>query len=228
MNGIDEEYESIQKAKAGDSAALEYLVDQYAPLIRSVSSRFFSYQNSADTEKDRFQAGVIGLIAAIQKYDLARRVPLHCYALPWITGEIRRCAACETDRLGSYDAMLRMRKAQIRLTKQLQREPCIREIAMSAGISAEQIVVLLNLSFTSASEEEIDVYERIPYPRDEEETYELHDAINSLDDEAKAVLIMRYYRDLTQAQTAEAIGKSQAQVSRIEQRAIDALRQALC
>ena len=198
--------------------------------------RFGSRSENAD---DLFQIGCIGLMKAIDNFDSTLNVKFSTYAVPKIAGEIRRFlrddGAVKVSRgLKEQGALIRGARSQLWST--LGREPALSELAQATGLTPEEIaaaetaadpVVSLQAEtgeggltlegVLSAGGMEEGLVERIA----------LRGALEQLPEREREVLLLRYYKGLTQTNTARVLGVSQVQISRLERRAVDRLRQVL-
>ncbi len=228
--------ELIARSQAGDMAAREQLVTENAGLIWSVARRFLG--RGADSD-DLYQLGCVGFLKAVEGFDLSFGTQFSTYAVPKISGEIRRFlrddGAVKVSRsLKEHSAALRLLRAQ--LTTALGREPTISELSEQSGLSPEDI--LLADSATQAVEsihrpvgDEGFTLETILSDGGTEEAMleklALRQAISELPHREKQVISLRYYHGLTQDRTARVLGVSQVQISRIEEKAIAHLRDKL-
>lgn len=208
-------------------------------LVLSVIQRFTGRGENLD---DLFQVGVIGLIKAIDNFDVGLDVRFSTYGVPMIMGELRRhlrdsssLRVSRSMRDTAYHAM----KAKEELTVQLNREPTVEEIAEALGTDKENVVLALE-----AIVEPVSLYEPVfsdgtdtvyvmdqvgdkSDDRDWLEELAFKEALKKLSDREKRILSLRYMRGKTQTEVAEEIGISQAQVSRIEKSAIDSIKREL-
>ena len=188
---------------------------------------------------DLYQLGCVGFLKAVRGFDDAFGTQFSTYAVPKIAGEIRRFlrddGAVKVSR-GMKERAQAVRAARSRLTQSLGREPTIAEIAEQTGITPEDIAACELATAPSESlqrqtGEEGFTLEQILSDDGGEETLvervALREAIAGLPDRERAVIVLRYYRGLTQSVAARILGVSQVQVSRIEKRAVEALRSAL-
>lgn len=228
--------ELIQRAQKGDKEASEQLVTENAGLIWSVSKRFQG--RGADME-DLYQLGCLGFLKAVEGFDLEYGTQFSTYAVPKIAGEIRRFL--RDDGAIKVSRSLKERSAVIKtcrnqLTAALGREPTISEIAKQTGLTQEEIA--LAETATAATEsiqretgEEGFSLENILSDTESEDTMveriSLRQAIANLPDREATVVKLRYFHGMTQDRIAKVLSVSQVQVSRIEKKAIEALRELL-
>jgi RNA polymerase sporulation-specific sigma factor len=232
-----EKRELLIKARAGDSEARERLVMTNLKLVLSIIQRFHSQRDTAD---DLFQVGCIGLIKAIDNFNLDMEVRFSTYAVPMIIGEVRRYQrdnnAVRVSR-GIRDLAYRALGVREQIVRDEQREPSIKEIAQKlsadeklVGEAMEAIVEPVSL-FDSVYGEGDDAMFVIDRLADEGESDDLWvenitlgEAMKKLTPKEKNIIERRFYKGRTQMEIAEEIGISQAQVSRLEKGAIEKLR----
>ena len=222
----------------GSKEARDRLIQGNLRLVLSVIQRFASRGEDMD---DLFQIGVVGLIKAIQNFDLSKEVRFSTYCVPMISGELRRylrdynqIKVSRSLRDLAYQAM----QAKERLTVQFQREPTVTEIVAEIGAKREDVVVALESisdpvslyePVYSDSGDTLYVLDQIR-DRDTMESWmgelSLRDAIRQLDKREQNILFLRFFRGKTQTEVAGEIGISQAQVSRLEKHAIRKVREA--
>lgn len=226
----------LEAAKAGDAKAAETLVEENSGLIWSIARRYFGRGVDAD---DLFQLGCVGLVKAIRGYDGAYGTRFSTYAVPKISGEIRRFlrddGAVKVSR-GVKERAAVIRNARSELSAELGREPVLSELSERTGISPEDIAVAETATSTadslqrSAGEDGLTLENVLGDWNAEERLLErvsLREALERLGAKERQVVALRFYRGMTQAEAAKVLSVSQVQVSRIERRAIDALRESL-
>ena len=228
--------ELLERAAGGDQEAKERMILENSGLIWSVARRFMGRGVESD---DLYQLGCVGFLKAIDGFDLEFGTQFSTYAVPKIAGEIRRFL--RDDGSIKVSRTLKEQAAQIRtarsqLTVTLGREPLLSEVADAVGLTAEEVAAAETAALPAdslqrpASEDGCSLEQLIPGEDIEErilETVSLRDAIGALEPRLRAVIQMRYYRGLTQDKTAAAMGISQVQVSRIERKALQRLRELL-
>ena len=210
----------------GSKAARDKLIQGNLRLVLSVIQRFTGRGEDID---DLFQIGVVGLIKAINNFDLTKEVRFSTYCVPMISGELRRYL-----RDMAYQAM----QAKERLTAKLQKEPTVSEIAEEIGAKREDVVVALESisdpvsiyePVYSESGDALYVLDQIS-DRDTMESWlgelSLRSAIRKLGKREQNILYLRFFQGRTQTEVAKEIGISQAQVSRLEKNAILQVRSA--
>lgn len=229
--------ELFMRVRAGDRQAREELVQGNLRLVLSVIQRF---TNRGEYVDDLFQVGCIGLIKAIDNFDLDQNVRFSTYAVPMIIGEIRRylrdnnpIRVSRSLRDVAYKA-LQVRDA---LVARLGRDPTVEEIASELGISREEIV-----SAMEAIQEPISLFDPIYHDggdplyvmdqiKDEKnldsnwlEGVAIKEAMARLSERERTILQLRFFEGKTQMEVADEIGISQAQVSRLEKAALHRMR----
>ena len=231
----------IAQAQAGDAAAREKLINGNLRLVLSVIQKFAGRGESMD---DLFQVGCIGLIKAIDCFDLTQNVQFSTYGVPMISGELRRFlrdhGALRVSR-SVRDTAYRVLQAKESLTAELGREPDVEQIARRLGIKRAEVVFALDAicdpvslyePVYSDSGESVCVMDQIG---DTKNTYEhwleciaLGEALGRLSEREKRILSLRFYTGRTQTEVAREIGISQAQVSRLEKSAISRIKKEIC
>ncbi|HZQ16886.1 MAG TPA: SigB/SigF/SigG family RNA polymerase sigma factor [Gaiellaceae bacterium] len=224
----------------GDLQAREQLIEQYMSLVRSLARRY-SYRG--EQFDDLVQIGSIGLIKAIDRFDVDRGVELTTYATPNIIGEIKRHFrdrgwAVRVPR-GLQELNVQLSKLVEQLTVQLSRSPTVPELAKAAGVQEEEVLealesgrayTSLSLSTGGAGEdgEELDPLESLG---EIEHAYEVSEdravlapGFRVLDDRERTILRLRFFEGLTQSQIAQRVGISQMHVSRLIRRALGKIR----
>jgi len=224
----------------GNVSAREELIERYMSLVRSLARR---YAYRGEQLEDLVQIGAIGLIKAIDRFDVARGVELTTYATPNIIGEIKRHFrdkgwSVRVPR-GLQELNVQLSRLVEQLTVQLGRSPTIQELAHAAQVDEEEVLEALESSraYTSLSlsagaggddDEDLDPLESIG---SEEPRYEISEdwaaiepGLRALDDREKAILHLRFFSGLTQSQIAQQVGISQMHVSRLIRRALQKIR----
>ena len=224
----------------GDRAAREQLIEQYMSLVRSLARR---YANRGEQLDDLVQIGAIGLIKAIDRFDLDRGVELTTYATPNIIGEIKRHFrdkgwAVRVPR-GLQELSVQLSRLVEQLTVQLGRSPTIAEIARAADVEEEAVLEALesgraytSVSLSSAGgpddDDDLDPLESIG---SEEHQYEVSEdravlapGFQVLDERERKILHLRFFEGLTQSQIAQQVGISQMHVSRLIRRSLEKIR----
>ena len=225
----------LDRARMGDEAALSLLVEKNAGLIWSVVKRFYGRGYEQD---DLFQLGSVGFLKAVKGFDPSYGTQFSTYAVPKITGEILRFMRDDSMvkiSRGVKERANRTRQMRSELEQQLGREPTVNELASFSGLEREEIAMAETATGYVQSLQEADSetgfsLEQIISDNTEDRMLEyaaLRQAIVQLPQKEQEVLALRFYRGLTQQKTAQILKVSQVQVSRLERRAIQALRTLL-
>ena len=231
MNGTAELLEAAQR---GDQEACEEMIRENAGLIWSIVRRY--YGRGAEPE-DLYQLGCLGFLKAIRGFDLQYGTQFSTYAVPKIAGEIRRFlrddGAVKVGRGLREQAMLILSTRE-RLLHALGREPTLSELSEATGLSAEEIATAelaaaAPESLQQETAEGLTLESTLHDGSSEEDMVEkiaLRSAIDALPDQEKQTILLRFFKGLTQAQTARILKVSQVQISRLERRALERLREA--
>lgn len=233
----EEKDELFKRILKGDKTAREQYIKGNLRLVLSVIQRF---SNSSENIDDLFQIGCIGLIKAIDNFDITQNVKFSTYAVPMIAGEVRRylrdnnsIRVSRSLRDTAYKAIY----AKEALMKKNQKEPTITEIAEEVGISKEDIVFALDAIQNPVSLYEpvyteggdaLYVMDQISDKKNGEEMWVEHisltEAMKKLTKREHEIISLRFFEGKTQMEVAEKIGISQAQVSRLEKNALKTMR----
>ena len=231
---MNAQLELLRAAQAGDREACERAVTENSGLIRSIVRRYYGRGVEAD---DLYQLGCLGFLKAVQGFDFSYGTCFSTYAVPKIAGEIRRFL--RDDGMLKVSRGLR-EQAQLlytsreRLRQRLGREPALSELAEDTGLTPEEIaradlaadapeslqqetadgLTLEGMLGTEAPEEKL--VEKIA----------LREAIDQLPEKERMTILLRYFKSLTQEQTARVLGVSQVQISRLERRGLQHLRES--
>ena len=232
----DERLELIRRARQGEREAAQRLVEENAGLIWSVARRYFGRGVEPD---DLYQLGCVGFLKAIEGFDTAYGTQFSTYAVPKIAGEIRRFlrddGAVKVSRSVKEQAA-KIRQARIALEQRIGREPKMSELAAETGLSPEEIAFAETAtgpadSIQRESGEDGFTLELVlgDYGAEERlvEHVALRAAVEKLPEREKQVIALRYFHGLTQQAAARILHVSQVQISRIERRAIEQLRDML-
>ena len=229
----------ITKSQSGDMQAKEVLLTENLNLVRSVVHRFTNRGYEWD---DLFQIGCMGMVKAIERFDLSFNVKFSTYAVPMIIGEIRRFMRDDNPIKVSRpikDIAYKVHKVQELLRGVLGHEPTIQEIAEKAELSTQEIVAALDAMqpiislyepTTNNSGDQLLLLDQIASANEEIDSLEkitLHEVIERLSEKERYVIKMRFYQDKTQSEIAKQIGLSQVQVSRIEKQALKKIKSFL-
>lgn len=230
---IAQQEELLQRAKQGDRQAAEELVVNNTGLIWSVARRYFGRGVDPD---DLYQLGCLGFIKAVDGFDLNFGTQFSTYAVPKIAGEIRRFlrddGTVKVSR-GLKERAMHIRSARQRLTSLLGREPSLQELSDELGLPAEEIACAETATGSAESiqkrsgEDGFALEDVLTDGEMEEHIVEriaLREAIARLGEREQAVIDLRFFHGLTQDKTAKILGVSQVQISRIEKKALLALR----
>lgn len=228
--------ECLRLAKAGDKAAAERLVEENSGLIWSVARRFFGRGTEPD---DLYQLGCIGFLKAIDGFDMNFGTQFSTYAVPKISGEIRRFlrddGAIKVSRSIKEQAQ-QIRAVRNALEQRLGREPLISEISAETGLTAEEVAFAEAATGPAESlqretgEDGFTLEHVLTDIYGEERMLEhvsLRYAIEQLPEKERKTLYLRYFHGMTQESAAKVLGVSQVQVSRLERRAVERLREVL-
>lgn len=233
---MDETRELLRRAKEGDKDAKEKLVTQNTGLVWNVIRGF--HGRGYDTE-DLFQIGCIGLIKSIERFDLSYDVKFSTYAVPLISGEIKRFfrddGMIKVSRKWKEEGYKLYQITQ-KLSHEMGREPTMEELSESSGLPVEEIMMALeaNAEVDSLNKaiplegKEVTLMERIPSEQDMEEKIINHlairQAMKDLSDREKQIVTMRYFQNKTQTEIAKEMGVSQVQISRLEKKVLRKMR----
>ena len=232
--------ELLRRAKAGDGNAREQLISGNLRLVLSVIQKFAGRGENVD---DLFQVGCIGLIKAIDNFDINQPVRFSTYGVPMIAGEIRRYlrdnSAVRVSR-SIRDTAYRVLQAKEKLMAEQQREPTVEEIAKALDIKKEEVVFALDAICEPVSlyepiytdgGESICVMDQVGDTKNTDESWleqiALSEAMSRLSKREKHILALRYYDGKTQMEVAKEVGISQAQVSRLEKNAIGQIKRSI-
>lgn len=233
---MTDQKELIRLAQEGDKQASERLVTENSGLIWSVAKRFIG--RGTDTE-DLYQLGCLGFLKAVDGFDLQFGTQFSTYAVPKISGEIRRFlrddGAVKVSRsIKEQAATIKLARSQ--LTSSLGREPTITEISEKTGFSSEEIAMAETATAATESiqresgEDGFTLENILTDTESEEKLVEkisLRQAIEKLPEQERTVVNLRYFHGLTQERVARVIQVSQVQVSRIEKKALRNLKNLL-
>lgn len=226
--------ELIRLAQKGDRGACEQLINENSGLIWSVARRFIG--RGAETD-DLYQLGCLGFLKAVEGFDLEFGTQFSTYAVPKISGEIRRFL--RDDSTLKVSRSLKEQAASIRsvrskLTTLLGREPTIQELSDQTGFSPEEIAMAETATAATESihqetgEDGFCLENVLTDTESEEQMVEkiaLRQAVEKLPERERLVIQLRYYHSLTQQRVAKVMNVSQVQVSRIEKKALEKIRE---
>lgn len=221
----------LKKAKNGDKSAEDELIENNMGLVINAAKKFSG--RGIDFE-ELTQVGAIGLIKAVKRFDYAFGVQFSTYAVPMIIGEIRRFlrddGIIKISRTIKENAIKGIKVQEI-LRKSLGRDPTISEISRESGILVEDLVEAFEATTLPQSiyyeNEDSNMEEKLKSPDCETPIINrilISGLLDKLENREKQIIILRYFKDKTQAQVAEIIGVSQVQISRIEKNVLKKLR----
>ena len=228
--------ELISRSQAGDREAAELLIEENTGLIWAIVRRFLNRGVEAD---DLYQLGCLGFLKAVEGFDLEFGTQFSTYAVPKISGEIRRFlrddGSVKVSRTLKEQAAT-IRSTRNRLTSALGREPTVLEISRQTGFSPEEIALAETATAATESiqretgEEGFSLEDILTDTESEEKMVEriaLRQAVSALPEREKLVIQLRYFHSLTQQRVAKIMDISQVQVSRIEKKAIALLKELM-
>ena len=235
-----EKRQLLTRARAGDKAARQSMIEGNLRLVLSVVQRFSQRGENMD---DLFQVGCIGLIKAIDNFDPAQQVRFSTYGVPMIIGEIRRYlrdnSAIRVSR-SMRDTAYRVLQAREKLQRENQREPTVEQIAKELDLPREEVVFAMDAVVDPVSlfdpvysdgGDTVCVMDQVRDTRNTDESWldriALREAVDKLSPREQRILAMRFYDGKTQMEVSGEIGISQAQVSRLEKNAISTIRRNL-
>ncbi|QNL45629.1 RNA polymerase sporulation sigma factor SigG [Oscillibacter hominis] len=236
----EETMELLRRTKQGDKAAREELIAGNLRLVLSVIQKFLSRGENVD---DLFQVGCVGLIKAIDNFDITQPVRFSTYGVPMIIGEIRRYlrdnSAIRVSR-SMRDTAYRVLQAKDKLIAQTQKEPTVEQIAKELGIPREEVIFAMDAIVDPVSLYEpiysdggdtICVMDQVSDTRNTDDSWieqiALKEAMKQLGEREKHILSLRFYEGKTQMEVSSEVGISQAQVSRLEKNAINTIKKSL-
>ena len=237
---MDETMRLIQMAHDGDKAARDRLVTENFGLIWSIVRRF---TGRGYEPEDLFQIGSIGLMKAIDKFDLSYEVKFSTYAVPMITGEIKRFlrddGIIKVSR-SIKEMGMKVNNVREELVYRFGREPTVEEIARQIGASKEEVaasieagaeVESLYRSVNKNDENSLLLIDKIEEESSAQEELlnrmVIRELLTDLSDKDREIIIRRYYYNETQSQIADKLGISQVQVSRLEKKILKQMREKL-
>ena len=237
---MDRTEELIRRSQDGDKAARDTLIEENMGLIHHVAKRFLG--RGVETE-DLFQIGAIGLLKAVDRFDLGFGVRFSTYAVPMIAGEIRRFLRDDSMiKVSRSLKELAVKAARLREQLLMERgaEPGVEELAGRLGVEAEELVQAMDSCteveslqkvISQGDSEGTSLLERVEQGRDEQEELLrrmlLEELLASLDPKERRLIVLRFFHDRTQSQVAEELGMSQVQVSRLEKKILLALKEKI-
>lgn len=230
----------IPLAKEGNTEALNKLIEANLPLVTSISKKF---TNRGYEYEDIYQIGCMGLVKAIKNFDEKYNVKFSTYAVPMIIGEIKRFLRDDGMIKVSRNVKSLAKKLHFdkeALTKKLNREPTVEELAQFSGMDKEEILFALESSASMQYLYEVihqddgspvllidKISENAIEDKNITEKLALKEALRNLDTKSRQIIVLRYFKDKTQIQVAKMLGISQVQVSRIEKKVLQEMRKQL-
>ena len=228
----------IQRAQEGDKVAREQVINENVGLVWCIVRRFLGRGQEAE---DLFQIGVIGLMKAVDKFDLNYEVMFSTYAVPMISGEIKRYLRDNNSLIKMSRSIKengwKIKAAKERLMFELGRDATIEELAVATELSTEDVITALEAGSEVESiyktvyqgdGHEIYLVDRIKEEKNEADALIDHMTVEQLLDglstEERSLIISRYFEDKTQMETAKLLGISQVQVSRLEKKILLKMR----
>lgn len=227
--------ELLKNAQAGDDGAKEKLIEENIPLIKSIVKRF----KGRLEYDDLMQLGAMGFVKAMQNFDVEYGVRFSTYAVPMISGEIKRFLRDDGAIKVSRWTKTLAQKITAYIDEKLKNgesEPTVEQLAKAFDVEAQEIVYamdaqhyLLSLSAT-VGDDDLELGDKIATDECEDENIDkllLKNLIADLPQREKKVIILRYFRDKTQSEIAQELGVSQVQVSRIENKVLQKLKDGM-
>ena len=230
----------IPLAKEGNTEALNKLIEANLPLVTSISKKF---TNRGYEYEDIYQIGCMGLVKAIKNFDEKYNVKFSTYAVPMIIGEIKRFLRDDGMIKVSRNVKSLAKKLHFdkeALTKELNREPTVEELAQFSGMDKEEILFALESSASMQYLYEVihqddgspvllidKLSENAIEDKNITEKLALKEALRNLDTKSRQIIVLRYFKDKTQIQVAKMLGISQVQVSKIEKKVLQEMRKQL-
>ena len=237
---MDRTEELIRRSQDGDKAARDILIEENMGLIHHVVKRFLGRGVEAE---DLFQIGAVGLVKAVDRFDLSFGVRFSTYAVPMIAGEIKRFLRDDSMIKVSRSLKELAVKAE-RLREQLLmergEEPGVDELAERLRVEPEELVQAMDSCteveslqkvISQGDGEGVSLMERVEQGKDEQEALLrrilLEELLSSLDPKERRLIVLRFFHDRTQTQVASELGMSQVQVSRLEKKILSALKEKM-
>ena len=237
---MDRTEELIRRSQDGDKAARETLIEENLGLIHHVVKRFLGRGVEAE---DLFQIGAVGLVKAVDRFDLSFGVRFSTYAVPMIAGEIKRFLRDDSMiKVSRSLKELAVKAARLREQLLMERgeEPGVDELARRLKVEPEELVQAMDSSIEveslqkvicQGSSEGVSLMERVDQGHDEQEELLrrmlLEELLSSLEPRERRLIVLRFFYDRTQTQVAMELGMSQVQVSRLEKKILSALKEKM-
>ena len=230
------------KLKNGDTSVRNTIIESQMPLVYSIAKKYFKYIDSDVA----VQEGSIGLINAVDRFDIDKGFKFSTFAFHYIDGTIKKYIREYNDNFsirlkrGDYDLLLKIKEAEDTLYKKLQRVPNIDELSEYLKVDRDKIVEILlvkevksmDYEITGKDEKVSSTYEivedtSINLEKDSIDRLMVEEALNVLDDRERIIIEQSYFKGLTQAEISEIVGLSQVQVSRILRKALAKMQKAI-
>ena len=239
MPNYERTLELIQQAKSGDQEALQTLTIENSPLIKSIIKRYIGKGIEYD---DLFQLGSMGFIKAVKNFDTSFNVRFSTYVVPMIIGEIKRFMRDD----GTIKVSRSIKSTNIQINRYVESfvkengdKPTIEQIAKHIELDAQEVVFIMDSArmpislytpFEDGENKSLLLIDRYVQDNSGDEMFEniaLKEALKNLEERDKMIILMRYYRDKTQSEIAKELKISQVQVSRLEMKILNKMREKL-
>lgn len=238
----EEDIQKIEKAQSGDKKALEELIEENNGLIWSIVKRFYGRGHEPE---DLYQIGCLGFIKSIKRFNTDFEVKLSTYAVPYMIGEIKRYIRDDGPVKVSRsikDLGIKIRELQREKMNKQGKEPKIQEIAKELKVDLDDVILAMEATNSVESIEgtkhinnkdgkSISLLDTLSTENNEEESITnklaIGQLIKDLKDREKEIILLRYYKEKTQAQVAKILGISQVQVSRLERKILENMRRKM-
>ena len=238
----EEDIQKIEKAQSGDKKALEELIEENNGLIWSIVKRFYGRGHEPE---DLYQIGCLGFIKSIKRFNTDFEVKLSTYAVPYMIGEIKRYIRDDGPVKVSRsikDLGIKIKELQREKMNKQGKEPKIQEIAKELKVDLEDVILPMEATNSVESIEgtkhinnkdgkSISLLDTLSTENNEEESITnklaIGQLIKDLKDREKEIILLRYYKEKTQAQVAKILGISQVQVSRLERKILENMRRKM-
>ena len=238
----EEDIQKIEKAQSGDKNALEELIEENNGLIWSIVKRFYGRGHEPE---DLYQIGCLGFIKSIKRFNTDFEVKLSTYAVPYMIGEIKRYIRDDGPVKVSRsikDLGIKIRELQREKMNKQGKEPKIQEIAKELKVNLDDVILAMEATNSVESIEgtkhinnkdgkSISLLDTLSTEKNEEETITnklaIGQLIKDLKDREKEIILLRYYKEKTQAQVAKILGISQVQVSRLERKILENMKRKM-
>ena len=210
---------------------------EYEKLVSKIASKYSNFSNYEDLK----QVGMIGLLKALDKYEVSNDTKFSTYAYLWIKGEILEYLRCDKNIKYSKELLSLCKEVTVTqevLRNKLNKEPTNKEIAfflekdekdIEEALLTKDIILSFDYNINNNDEKDIELYDCIPYYEKgyNADYLDLYNAIDSLKDEEKKIINMRYFKDMTQSEVSKVLGTNQVNVSRKEEKILTKLNKSL-